>query len=76
MFQTQLINQVVEWERRMEIEEQNRKNHRFEDVFTHLPSNSETLKIEREPFFKRLAMREEENHPVNPCCAPQRLHGA
>ena len=30
MFQTQLIQQVVEWERRLEIEEQKRKNFRCE----------------------------------------------
>ncbi len=36
MFQTQLISQVVEWERRLEIEDERRKNHRGEPYVNYL----------------------------------------
>lgn len=76
MFQAQLINQVVDWERRLEIEEQGRKSRRFDDVFSTPPSNSEVLKIELQPLFKRISKRLEDRQPACPACAPQRLPGA
>ena len=36
MFQTQLINAVLDWERRLEIEDEKRKNHRYEPYVNYL----------------------------------------
>jgi len=51
MVQTQLINSVIEWERRLEVEGERRKNHRSEPYVNYLaapqPCRTNSL-IERE----------------------------
>lgn len=53
MFQTQLINAVVQWERRLQIEEEKQKNLKGESYkeFTVTP---QPCQKERKPIFARI----------------------
>lgn len=56
MIQSQLINSVIVWERQLEIEEEKRKNHRFEPCVNYLAAPQPCCK-ERKPIFARIFQR-------------------
>lgn len=53
MVQIQFINQVLEWERRLEIEDEKRKNARLEP-YRELPLEPQPVRMERRSFFSGL----------------------
>ncbi len=53
MFQTQLIQQVVEWERRLEIEDERRENHRGEPYANYL-AEVRPMRNERKSMLARI----------------------
>ncbi len=54
MFQPNMITQVVEWERRLEFEEENRKNHR-RDPYVNYLAPVEPARKERKSLIARLS---------------------
>lgn len=66
MFQTQLINTVLEWERRLEIENEKRKNHRFEPYVNFL-AKVHPCRKERKSSFARIFRRSRVRQPVYDC---------
>ena len=69
MFQIQLINTVVEWERRLEIEEEKRKNHRPEP-YTDFPTDPQPCRKERKSIFAWIFSLGRDRQPVY-CCYAQ-----
>jgi hypothetical protein len=67
MFDVRLITTVLEWERRLEIEEEKRKSSRFEDVFTDFPAAPQPPREERKSIFDRIFRVGKDRQPVNPC---------
>ncbi len=63
MFTNQMITSVIEVERRLEIEEQNRKLYRFEDDPAQFRKVS-PCPDERKPFFARLFGRRQVRQPA------------
>ena len=86
MFQTQLISQVVDWERRLEIEEERRKNMRQEPYVNYLAAAQATPQAEaaavavavavakeRRSIFARIFGRsKEQKRPEYPCYPTER----
>jgi hypothetical protein len=74
MFQTQMITTVVDWERRLQIDEERRKNLRGEP-YTDMFTNPQPRQAEGPSFFARLFGRSKERKPVytgrNPDCCPE-----
>lgn len=79
MFQTQLIQQVVEWERRLEIEDERRGNHRDEPYVNYL-AQVQPMRTERKSILARIlslgrgrkaAQPAERSYPQEPCCKTQ-----
>ena len=62
MIDIRLITTVLEWERRLEIEEEKRKSRRFEDVLAPQPVRKESRSI-----FARIFGPGKERQPVYPC---------
>ncbi|MCB9420224.1 MAG: hypothetical protein H6667_10480 [Ardenticatenaceae bacterium] len=73
MIQTTLITAVLDWERRLQIEDEKRKAHRLEP-YRELPTDFETAQMESESILTRLAKRGE-NHQVVGRCYPQTFCG-
>ncbi len=65
MFQEQLINNVVEWERRLEYEEEQRKSHWPALYVNDLPE-PRPCREARKSLFARLFQRKE-RHAAYPC---------
>lgn len=68
MFSTTMINTTLDWERRLEIEEQNRSQHRREDVFT---SESRFVGEEKNALskiFSGIFNNKPVQTPYNSCC--------
>lgn len=67
---THLINTVLDWERRLEVDEQRRREHRFEPFANNLAPVQPLVK--RPSLFARLFNRREShpvyNHPSSECC--------
>ena len=61
MFQVQLINKVVEWERRLQIEEEKRNNQKGK------PYERISAASERKPSLAQKLRRAETRHPYDPC---------
>lgn len=62
---------ILEWEKRLEIEADKRKNRRFEDVFADAPSGH----TKRISIFARLFGRTEASREsAYPCCAQEHSH--
>jgi hypothetical protein len=76
MSSIQLINSVVEWERRIEFDDERRKNHRVEPYVNYLASPQPTQK-ESKSIFARIFGRAKESQPApssrkeKPCKDPQ-----
>ncbi len=70
MFQIQLINTVLEWEKRLEIEDEKRKNHRFEPYVNFL-AKVQPCRKERKPLFKRVSQPGEVQQPAQGCYAQE-----
>ncbi len=70
MFQTQLIFKVVEWERRLEIEEERRKSHQYEPYMNFLAA-PQPIRKERKSIFARIFRRSKDRQPVYPCYPPE-----
>ena len=70
MFQTQLINQVVDWERRLEIEEEKQKNQRNAPYVNYLTPVPPCRRIRRSLLARIL-----DRQPACPCymqeCCPE-----
>lgn len=69
MLQTQLINQVVEWERGLEIEEERRKSHRNEP-YTNYLAKVQSDRQARSIFawiIEMLRGHRRECQPASPC---------
>jgi hypothetical protein len=64
MFQSQLISQVVEWERKLEVEDENRKNHRFES-FTDFPADPQPSRKESKSNFAEIFKLDNTHQPVS-----------
>ncbi len=63
MFQVPMINQIVEWERRLEIEEETRKNLRGEP-YTDFTTNPQSNRKEHRSIFARIFNRGGDRLPV------------
>lgn len=66
MFQTNLINTVLVWERILEIEEEKRRLTRFEDVFTEETGWVKPETVKRNGNFSLFTA----GKVSNPCCSP------
>jgi|WetSurMetagenome_2_1015567.scaffolds.fasta_scaffold1749301_1 hypothetical protein len=74
MFNSQMVTTVLDWERRLEIEEQNRNQHRYEDVF-----GSETRFVAEEEntivkFFNNLFSEKKPVQTPYNCCGYETQH--
>jgi hypothetical protein len=73
MFQTPLITQVVDLERRIEIDEERRQNHRSEPYVNYLAKVQTTCRTERESILSRVLrlfrnrQPPERSYTPNPC---------
>ncbi len=76
MISTQLSNTVLDWEHRLEIEEQQRKSRRFEDDFNSFRKVSQSPRPDRKSIFARLFNRAKEPQPVYPCGPQERCREA
>jgi hypothetical protein len=76
MSSIQLINSVVEWERRLEFDEERRKYHRVEPFVNYFDAPQPTKK-ESKSIFARIFRRAKDPQPTpssrkeNPCKDPQ-----
>jgi hypothetical protein len=68
MFQIHLINAVLEWERRLEIEDERRKALRLEP-YRELPNDVELIETGPQSAQISVSGLDKERQPVNPCCA-------
>jgi hypothetical protein len=68
MLQIHLINTILEWERRLEIEDERRKVLRLEP-YRELPTDFESLEIEQESASVRVSRLDKKTQPENSCCA-------
>ncbi len=68
MEQIQLINSVIEWERRLEFEEERRKNHRSEPYVNYL-APVRSCRKERKSILARILQHRKASQPVY-CCYP------
>lgn len=66
MIQTTLITAVLDWERRLQIEDERRKANRLEP-YRELPTDFELAQKERVPSQARLANRGKTRQSVEPC---------
>jgi hypothetical protein len=75
MFQTQLIQQVVEWERRLEIEDERRENHRGEPYANYLAQVC-PIRNERKSMLARILGLGRGRKAARPaeCCYAQEPH--
>jgi hypothetical protein len=64
MFQSQLISQVVQWERKLEVEEENRKIHRFES-FADMPADPQPSHKESRSNFAEIFKLDNTHQPVS-----------
>ena len=67
MFDVRLITTVLEWEKRLEIEEEKQKSRRFEDVFTAFPAAPQPIREKRKSIFARIFSPGKDRQPVYPC---------
>lgn len=63
MFQTQLITSILSWERRLEIEQEKRKNGRREPYVNYL-AEVQSPRKERKPLSARRSKPGEEHQPA------------
>ncbi len=71
MFQYQMVNTIVGWERRLQVEEEKRKNHRYEPYVNYL-APLERSRQERRSIFTwllALARRRKPEYPIYPPAA-------
>ncbi len=73
MGQIQLINSVFEWERRLEIEDERRQNHRSEPYVNYL-APPQSCRTERKPFFARFFQQGKESQPPADFIAALNFH--
>jgi hypothetical protein len=66
MNEVHLINQFLNWERRLESEEGQRKNHRFEDVFSNRSLQMPSVQTEHNSAFAQLFGLLKEKQTANP----------
>jgi hypothetical protein len=66
MYEIHLINAVLKWKRRLEIEDERRKALRLEP-YRELPTDFVPSKKERESIFGRISRFGKTRQPVNPC---------
>lgn len=69
MFQPQMINTVLEWERRLEFEEERRRNHRTEPYVNYLAPAQPCREEPRPSIFERL-FRPARRRRRDACCYP------
>ncbi len=78
MFQPNMITQVVEWERRLEFEEEKRKNHRGEPYVNYLAPVEPAACEERKSLFMQVIQRilrpaeVPQRQPAYPCYPEER----
>ena len=63
MFQSPLITAVLDWERRLEIEDERRKNHRYEPYMNFL-APLPPFRRERKSIFARIFKPAKDPQPV------------
>ncbi len=71
MYQNQMINTVLDWERRLEIEDERRKNHRYEPYTNNL-APIQPYRKEHESIFARIFRfgrdrQPDRNYAQEPC---------
>ncbi len=66
MIQMQLINSIVEWEKRLEYEEKRLENHRFDPYVNYLAAPQPCRK-DRKTIFAQIFRRNKYQAPVSPC---------
>lgn len=75
MFQNQIVNQVVDWERRLEIEEERRKYHRGDEPYVnYLAAPVPCHKERKSPFawfIRLLHLFRRPARPTVPCYGPE-----
>lgn len=71
MFQTQLIHQVVDWEKRLEIEEEKRKNHRTVEVYANYLAPVPPCRRIRRSLMARILDRQPECPCYTQGCCPE-----
>jgi hypothetical protein len=71
MFQTPLINAVLDWERRLEIEDEKRKSQRYEPYVNYLAKPQGTRKERKSIFAWIFRIGREDRQPADPRYAQQ-----
>jgi hypothetical protein len=71
MFQPQLINTVLVWERILEIEEEKRKMNRFEDVLTADGTDLKPNRKESKDLASWFSRSEDNGQTTYSCCAQE-----
>lgn len=78
MIQTTLITAVLDWERRLQIEDERRKAHRLEP-YRELPTDFEPIPKEGESILARFAKLRSNRQPAERCypqvCCQETLTG-
>ena len=74
MIQITLINAVLEWERRLEIEDERRKAYRLEP-YRELPIEFEPAQKESGSILARISNLGRNRQPVDHCCAKEYYQG-
>jgi len=72
MFNNQIIDSVVLWEHRLDVENEKRNNRRGEPDYYPEPQPQSKA---TQSFFKRLLGSREERCPEYPCSAPEQRRG-
>ena len=76
MNQISLINTVLSWERKLEIEEEIRKNRRVQpERYNDLSEEAQVLQKGNRPFLARIFKPERNNEASHYCCTSENHRG-
>jgi hypothetical protein len=75
MSQIQLINNIVEWERGLEFEEERRKQHRYEPYVNYL-ATPQTIRKEGKSIFAKILRGGKKRQPARPGYREEGCHEA